>query len=203
MKDPQDPDVLTSDVESVDAPVVTSTIPASDAVLNSVSIESIVEEAYDAYAGRIKAFARAAVRDEDAADDLVQETFLRFVREVRRGAEPDNVAGWLYRVCANLVTSRGRRRSVAERMKSLLIDRSTSSSPEEDVLRGAESERLHDVLAELPADARVALLMAAEGFTAVEIGVAIGRTAGATSTYICRARIRLRERLSTLEEGPR
>jgi len=203
VKDPQHPDVLTSDVESVDAPVVTSTIPASDAVLHSASIESIVEEAYDAYAGRIKAFARAAVRDEDTADDLVQETFLRFVREVRRGAAPDNVAGWLYRVCANLVTSRGRRRSVAERMKSLLIDRSTSSSPEQDVLRGAESERLHDVLAELPADARVALLMAAEGFTAVEIGVAIGRTAGATSTYICRARIRLRERLSTLEEGPR
>ena len=203
MKDPQDPDVLTSDVESVDAPVVTSTIPASDAVLHSASIESIVEEAYDAYAGRIKAFARAAVRDEDTADDLVQETFLRFVREVKRGAAPDNVAGWLYRVCANLVTSRGRRRSVAERMKALLIDRSTSSSPEEDVLRGAESARLHDVLAELPADARVALLMAAEGFTAVEIGVAIGRTAGATSTYICRARIRLRERLSTLEEGPR
>ena len=203
MKDPQDPDVLTSDVESVDAPVVTSTIPASDAVLHSVSIESIVEEAYDAYAGRIKAFARAAVRDEDTADDLVQETFLRFVREVRRGAAPDNVAGWLYRVCANLVTSRGRRRSVAERMKALLVDRSTSSSPEEDVLRGAESARLHDVLAELPADARVALLMAAEGFTAVEIGVAIGRTAGATSTYICRARIRLRERLSTLEEGSR
>jgi len=203
VKDPQDPDVLTSDVESVDAPVVTSTIPASDAVLHSVSIESIVEEAYDAYAGRIKAFARAAVRDEDTADDLVQETFLRFVREVRRGAAPDNVAGWLYRVCANLVTSRGRRRSVAERMKALLVDRSTSSSPEEDVLRGAESARLHDVLAELPADARVALLMAAEGFTAVEIGVAIGRTAGATSTYICRARIRLRERLSTLEEGSR
>ncbi|HEX6867186.1 MAG TPA: sigma-70 family RNA polymerase sigma factor [Candidatus Limnocylindrales bacterium] len=182
---------------------MTSTTAAGDAVFHAASIESIVEEAYDAYAGRIKAFARAAVRDEDAADDLVQETFLRFVHEVRRGVVPDNVAGWLYRVCANLVTSRGRRRSVAERMKALLIDRSTSSSPEEDVLRGVERARLHDVLAELPADARVALLMAAEGFTAVEIGVAIGRTAGATSTYICRARIRLRERLSTLEEGSR
>jgi DNA-directed RNA polymerase specialized sigma24 family protein len=51
-------------------------------------------------------------------------------------------------------------------------------------------------LAELPNDARVALLMAASGFSAVEIGEAIGRTANATSTYICRARIRLREILS-------
>ena len=53
----------------------------------------------------------------------------------------------------------------------------------------------------MPADARVALLMASEGFSAAEIGVVIGRTAGATATYICRARIRLRERLATGEAG--
>jgi RNA polymerase sigma-70 factor (ECF subfamily) len=200
VKESQDPDVLTSDMESVDSPVVTSTISASSAVPVAVSFESIVEEAYDAYAGRIKAFARAAVRDDDIADDLVQETFLRFVREVRRGAVPDNVGGWLYRVCANLVTSRGRRRSVADRVKAF-IDRSAPSTPEEHAVRTDESARLRDALTELPADARVALLMAAEGFTAAEIGLSIGRTAGATATYICRARIRLRERLSTLEEG--
>jgi len=203
VKDSQDPDVLTSDMESVDVPVMTSTISAGNAVPLPVSFESIVEEAFDAYAGRIKAFARAAVRDDDVADDLVQETFLRFVREVRRGAVPDNIGGWLYRVCANLVTSRGRRRSVAERVKALLIDRSAPSTPEEHAVRTDESARLRDVLTELPADARVALLMAAEGFTAAEIGLAIGRTAGATATYICRARIRLRERLATLEEGSR
>ncbi len=166
--------------------------------------ESIVEEAFDAYAGRIKAFARAAVRDDDVADDLVQETFLRFVREVRRGAVPDNVGGWLYRVCANLVTSRGRRRQ-RRRANEGAAHRPfhPRHRPEELAVRSDENARLRDALAELPADARVALLMAAEGFTAVEIGVAIGRTAGATATYICRARIRLRERLSTLEEGSR
>jgi len=198
-----DPDVLTSDIESVDAPVVTSTISAADAVPLAVSIESIVEEAFGAYAGRIKAFARAAVRDDDIADDLVQETFLRFVREVRRGAIPDNVAGWLYRVCANLATSRGRRRSVAERMKALMIDHASAPTPEELAVRSDETANLRGALAELPADARVALLMAAEGFTAVEIGAAIGRTAGATATYICRARIRLREHLSTREDASR
>jgi DNA-directed RNA polymerase specialized sigma24 family protein len=62
---------------------------------------------------------------------------------------------------------------------------------------------LRQALAELPADARVALLMAAEGFSSAEIGDAIGRSPGATATYICRARIRLRESLATFEDGPR
>ena len=159
------------------------------------SVESIVEEAFDAYAGRLKAFATAAVRDADAADDLVQETFLRFVRQLRTGPVPDNVGGWLYRVVANLATSRGRRRSVATRMMAILVDRSTVASAEEQAIRSADHARLHEVLAELPVDARVALLVAAQGFSAAEIGDAIGRSAGATATYLSRARVRLRERL--------
>ena len=202
MKDSIDPDVLRPETESVEAPVLTSSIEAGQAADTAVSIESVVEEAFDAYAGRLKAFARAAVRDEDVADDLVQETFLRLVRQVRQSGPPDNIGGWLYRVCANLAASRGRRRTVAERMRRLLIDRSTSPPPDDAVIRSDENARLRDALEELPPDARAAVLMAAEGFTAVEIGAAIGRSPGATATYICRARIRLRERLTASEGEP-
>jgi RNA polymerase sigma-70 factor (ECF subfamily) len=197
VKDPRLGDVSDSGVESSDAPVMTSEVGASSVTPAVVAVESIVVEAFDAYAGRLKTFARAAVRDADAADDLVQETFLRFVREVRAGRTPENVGGWLYRVCANLVASRGRRRTVAERMKGLLVDRSTAGSAEDHAVRSSESVRLREALADLPADARVALLMAAEGFSSAEIGDAIGRTPGATATYICRARVRLRERLGS------
>ena len=106
-------------------------------------------------------------------------------------------------VCANLITSRGRRRTVAERMKALLVDRSTAGSAEDHAVRSGENALLREALAELPADARVALLMAAEGFTSAEIGDAIGRTPGATATYICRTRIRLRELLGSGAEGSR
>ena len=199
MKDSPDPNVIRPETESADAPVLTSAIEAGQPAGAAAPIESVVEEAFDAYAGRLKAFARAAVRDEDAADDLVQETFLRLVQHLRQSAPPENIGGWLYRVCANLVVSRGRRRSVAERMRRLLIDRSTSPPPDEAVIRSAENARLRDALLELPADARVAVLMAAEGFSAIEIGTAIGRSPGATATYISRARVRLRERLSIAE----
>lgn len=189
-------------MESIDSPVLTSPISTTASAIGAVSVEAVVVAAFEAYAGRLTAFARAAVRDEDAADDLVQETFLRFVRQVKGPGSPDNVGGWLYRVCANLAVSRGRRQTVAERMRRLLLDRSMGPSPEESAVRSDENARIRDVLAEMPADARVALLMAAEGFSSAEIGAAIGRTAGATATYICRARVRLRDRLLADEEPP-
>ena len=69
------------------------------------------------------------------------------------------------------------------------------------MLRLDESVRLRDALAELPVDARVALLMAAAGYSPAEVGEAIGRSTNATSTYICRARVRLREMLSPGREA--
>lgn len=196
LKDIRLSNVEAPDVEHTDSPVITSDVAASGLARPTAMVRPIVEAAFDAHANRLKAFALAAVRDGDAADDLVQESFLRFVREVRDHGPPDNVGGWLHRVCANLIISRGRRRTVADRRKSSLVDRDVGASAEDHFMRADESARLRDALAELPKDARVALLMSAAGFTAGEIGEAIGRTPNATSTYICRARIRLREILS-------
>jgi RNA polymerase sigma-70 factor (ECF subfamily) len=202
LKDRQPTDVLgNADVEATEAPVVTSQV-AGRRQLATDSVETIVEEAYDAYASRLKSFARVATRDEAVADDMVQETFLRFVRELRTGRAPENVGGWLFRVCANLVTSRGRRNRIAERMKSLFVENRTAPSPDQDVMALDDATRLRGALAELPGDARVALLMAAEGFSSAEIGAAIGRSPGATATYLCRTRVRVRELLATTEDRP-
>jgi RNA polymerase sigma-70 factor, ECF subfamily len=191
------PGVIRPDVEDMDAPVITSEVGASRVALAASMPASVVEAAFDAHAPQLKAFARAAVRDDDAADDLVQETFIRFVRCVRSESVPSNIPGWLHRVCANLIVSRGRRQSVAGRKKFLLVDRTVAESPEDHVIRRDEGARLRDALDELPRDARVALLMAAAGFSSAEIGQAIGRSANATSTYVCRTRVRLRQILSS------
>jgi RNA polymerase sigma-70 factor (ECF subfamily) len=188
-------------VEAVDVPVITS-IPARGTTREAVE-EAIVAEALELHGRRLKAFAQHAVRDGDDADDLVQDTFLRLVAEVRAGRVPDNIGAWLFRVCGNLVVSRGRRRTIAQRMKALLVDRGTSSSAEEHAVRADENSRLKTALGELPPDARVALLMAAEGYGSAEIGETIGRTASATMTYVCRARIRLRELLAEPAEAAR
>ena len=60
------PDV---DVEYTDAPVMTSDVATVGVVPARSTVSSIVETAFDAHAPQLKAFAMAAVRDNDGSDD--------------------------------------------------------------------------------------------------------------------------------------
>jgi len=151
-----------------------------------------VMAAYDANQRRLTSFAYALTRDADAADDLVQETFLRLVKEHTAGREPDNVTAWLYRVCSNLATSRGRRTVVARRFLERRPAEETEVAAEIEILRQEISEALLAALTILPDDARTAVVMAAQGFSGREIADALGRTETSTRTMMFRARERLR-----------
>lgn len=190
-----------------EAPVITTAVRGTAVhssvhhpALAAVDVDAVVMTAYQAYAERLKGFAYAAVHDDAAADDLVGETFLRLIIQVRAGVVPTNIPGWLFRVCGNLVVSGGRHRSVAQRLWHRLVDRRVQASAEEEALGRTDHHRLRTALGELPADARVALLMAAQGADSSEIAREIGRSPGATRTYVCRARVRLRELMAVTED---
>ena len=151
-----------------------------------------VMAAYDENQRKLTSFAYALTRDADTADDLVQETFLRLVKEHAAGREPENVTAWLYRVCANLVTSRGRRGVVARRFLERRPAEETEVAAEIETLRHETGETLVAALAILPDDARTAVVMAAQGFSGREIAEALGRTETSTRTMMFRARERLR-----------
>ena len=158
--------------------------------------ETVVLAAYEAYARDLNAFARSLVREREAAEDIVAEAYLRLVREAQAGRTPDDVRGWLYRVTANLVLSRGRRIAVARRFVAHLVDRRTGESPEARHLRLDIEPGLRDALLALPADSRIAVVMAARGASGREIAEVLGRSEAATRTLLTRARQRLRERLN-------
>ena len=164
----------------------------------TANVERDAAAAYDEHAARLRAFAIAATRKVDVADDVVQDAFLRLVVELKAGRRPENVGGWLYRTSANLIISRGRKRSVADRMRALLVRRDGEPSPEDQALNSERDRTLALALSKLPADARVVLLLAARGMSSAEIGLAIHRSPIATRTYLCRARVRLRDELAAL-----
>ena len=166
------------------------------------SVEREIDRAYRLHAARLKGFAMTLTRDPDAADDLVQEAFIRLVREMQAGRPPDNVGAWLHRVAGNAFVSGRRRRTVFQRIVPRLLDRGEAPSPEEQVLRHDTNQRIATALATLPEDARVALLLAAQGLGSDEVGRAIGRTPLATRTYLSRMRVRLRDAVADLERGP-
>jgi RNA polymerase sigma-70 factor (ECF subfamily) len=154
-----------------------------------------ITSAYEAYHAELYNFLRRATRDEDAAEDLLQDTFLRLTREVDAGRLPEHVRGWLYRVASNLVVSRGRHKQTVMRWltRNAHVDVAlVSASPEADILLREQTSVLEAALARLPAETRAALLLSAEGFTGEEIATAIGRTHGATRTMLSRARVQVR-----------
>jgi RNA polymerase sigma-70 factor, ECF subfamily len=149
-------------------------------------------EAYEEEKQKLASFAFAMTRDRDVADDLVQESYLRLVKELKAGRSPENVTAWLFRVVTNLAMSRGRRLIVAQRFLLRAQDSNDAPSPDLEILRHEENAVLLEGLATLPPDARTALLMAAQGFTGREIAEMLGRTDSATRTMMCRARQKLR-----------
>ena len=142
-------------------------------------------------------FLLATTRDRQAAEDILQESFLQLIREVRSGRAPTNGRAWLFRVAANLASSRGRRLTVAGRALARLRPADDSASPEAGYLDQEQSRELDLALGTLSLDARRAVLLAAHGFNGTEIAGMIKRSPLATRSLLWRARLELREALET------
>jgi RNA polymerase sigma-70 factor, ECF subfamily len=160
-------------------------------VSRSVDHEAFVLDAFTMFHAEIYSFLRRTTRSESVADDLVQEAFLRLMKEVRAGRRPEQVRAWLYRVASNLAVSRGRRASTVVKWIREAARR-TTESPETTYLSSERASMLEAALSSLGVDARAALLMSAEGFSGEEIASAIGRTHAATRTLLTRARVKVR-----------
>jgi RNA polymerase sigma-70 factor, ECF subfamily len=157
---------------------------------------------YEERRGELYAFLLGMTRDVEAAEDVLQDTFLRLIREARAGRMPDDVRPWLYRTAANAAIDRGRRVAAFGRLLPRLLDRSEPARPESEALRTERDAELHAALGRLAPDRRAALLLAARGFSGHEVAGLIGKTEGATRTLLCRARLELRAVLETAEVRP-
>jgi RNA polymerase sigma factor (sigma-70 family) len=164
----------------------------SDHTVVGGTVADVALAAYDNHQRALTSYAYALTRDREAADDLVQETFVRLINELQKGRQPENLQAWLFRVCSNLVVSGARRRNVAQRFISQITPRDTEIDAEYETLRREMSGTLLDGLGRLSTDARVALVMAAHGFSGREIANALGRTETSTRTMMFRARDQLR-----------
>ncbi len=182
-----------------------SRVETSGVRLERVGVRSDLEEvldAYDADRDDLYGFALATTRSTPAAEELVQEAFLRLIQEVRLGRHPANTRAWLFRVCANLARSRFRRQAVAARWRGLFRADGEVDGPEVGVVKDERRERVRAALGVLPDEARVALMLSAEGFSGEAIARMLGRSEGSTRTLLWRARSRLRSQLAD-EEGSR
>lgn len=157
-----------------------------------------ISKAYEAWAPELRRYATSRTHDPAAAEDLVQEAFVRLAIEARSSRSPTNPKAWLHRVVLNLIISGSRRAEVARRRSpELTMDVVLADSAEAVILASERNHSLVAALRILGAPSRTSLVLAAQGYTGREIAAVLGRSEAATRTMTCRARRVVRRELTS------
>ncbi len=123
--------------------------------------------------------------DPDAAEDVVQEAFVRLLDQQLPEQE---VRPWLFVVTANLARDGVRKRS---RRKRLLLEAPVEAErpelPERAAERAERVARVREALQELSERDRTLLLMREEGFRYAEIAEAVGVKSTSVGALVARA----------------
>lgn len=140
--------------------------------------------------------ALSLVRDEDAAQDVVQDAFLKAFKALDGFRGDASFRTWLLTITAN--EARGALRRRGRRKETALDDagpvRSEDASPAEVAMISQESARARKMLEELPEKQRLSVsLRIDEGLSFREIGEVIGSSEGAARVNYFHGIRRLRE----------
>jgi RNA polymerase sigma-70 factor (ECF subfamily) len=161
-------------------------------------------EFFEAWADRLYRLSLRLTGDAAAAEDVVQEAFLKLMANADAIEGRSRLATWLYRVAYNASIDRLRERGrvlpvpeddeQAAPMPSVLVD---FLSPEE-MLRDQETRRaLERAIEGLSPSLRAAFLLRdVFGLTTAEAAEVLGLTETNLKVRLHRARLALRERLS-------
>jgi RNA polymerase sigma-70 factor (ECF subfamily) len=128
------------------------------------------------------------------AEDLVQETFLRAIRQIGTLRDPDRIGAWLYGIAVNVV--REHRRSEA-RLPAVLERDAPAPAPVSDA--GVDPERLKTCLERIPERLReLFILRHIQGMSYRQLGELRGATLTSVGERLWKARQLLRR---CLERG--
>ena len=154
------------------------------------------------WSGPLLRYLERMVRDPAAAEELVQEAFIR-VHGARERYTPDaRFSTWLYRIATNLALNelrRPRRRAPHHSTDAADAAPLAAEAPGTDDVVAArrEAEAVLHALDELPEKQRAALCLAAvEGLSYAEVAEALEVTEKAVKALVHRARSSLAKRLA-------
>ncbi len=153
------------------------------------------ERLYRQYAPMVHGLARRMAGPQDA-DDLTQEVFVKVWEKLDTFRGDAAFATWLHRVATNLIITR--RKARTRRRDRFLEDEIALETASARPRTVGASIDLESALQELPEGARqVFVLYDVEGYKHDEIAGMLGVTTGTSKSQLHRARMLLRERLTS------
>jgi RNA polymerase sigma-70 factor (ECF subfamily) len=168
-----------------------------------------VVELYTAYADRIYSLVFNQVDgDRDAAQDIVQETFLAASKAARKFHGRSKVYTWLYSIAHNKIADFYRRKKREAKYQTISSDNQLDLSPGSEPLvteiteSEEQSQAIQEILSSLPLHYKqVLMLKYAEEMPVAEISQVMGRSPKSIEGLLTRARRELRNRLAAQNEG--
>ena len=156
-------------------------------------------------------YALTMTRDQTAAEDLVQETYLRAVRAFGQFLPNSNLKSWLFVIMRNawlneLRHTRSGPRFVeldSEEREFVYQNDRLSEDPHVVYLRKLEREQIRVAIDDLPELYREIIVMRdLEGFSYQEIATMLSCPAGTVMSRLGRARAKLRRSLASWQPRP-
>ena len=151
-------------------------------------------------------YALILTRDQTAAEDLVQETYLRAMRAFGQLTPNSNLKSWLFVIMRNAWLNQLRHNRTAprfvelddENVESVYQNDRVNEDPHVVYLRKLEREQIRVAIADLPELYReIIVLRDLEGFSYQEIATMLSCPAGTVMSRLGRARAKLRRALAS------
>jgi RNA polymerase sigma-70 factor, ECF subfamily len=152
-------------------------------------------EIHDRYYERVRKFILASVKDDSAADDLIQETFVRVQENLGKLRDESKLTSWIFRIAYHLCQDHFRavkRSSTHESISEGLID-VEEVSVQKKLEQGQMSRCVQDQMNLLLESQRSVLIFAdVMDFSQQEIADILGISVDAVKVRLHRARKRLK-----------
>jgi RNA polymerase sigma-70 factor (ECF subfamily) len=164
----------------------------------------------DAFTPKLYRLAIKMLGNEQDAEDIVQNTFLKAFQHLRGFESRSSLSTWLYRIAANEALMLLRRKRPETTFSDALPEDEGQSAeyepaefsdwcclPEEEFVSSEARLALDQGIQTLSENLRIVFLLRdIEGLSIQETGEALGLTETTVKTRLLRARLRLREQLS-------
>jgi RNA polymerase sigma-70 factor (ECF subfamily) len=170
--------------------------------------ETSFDQLMETYLPSVTAVALRLLKDEAAADDVAQETFLAVWRNAGSYRGEASPKSWVMRIALNKARSVWRWRSLrrwlsldaaasqeegAPALSDAIADPAASADPAAAHARADVTARLRAAVDALPARQKEMMLLRLEGLEVVEIAAAVGAAEGTVKATLHQARAKLED----------
>jgi RNA polymerase sigma factor (sigma-70 family) len=141
------------------------------------------------------------VNQQEDAEDLCQEVFLRVFRDIRKFRGDSKLSTWIgtitYHVCVDYIRRKGREKvDFTDTMEKVAFGKVSDEDATELFDRASVKKLVHQLIGEMPLHYRTVItLYHLEEFSYKEISEVTGMPEGTVKSYINRGRNMIRERI--------